>query len=117
MTTVNSLDELSQVMRENNTGLSADQFVNFRLTSLFKGDPPFQQTTVEKALDKFKQLKIPEEIIKYYISTGGGVDVAIIINFELGNQFPEVKNRENLKTFFEDAKQYLFEQLKNYINQ
>ncbi len=117
MTKINTLDELTQEMRAGNTGLSADQFVNFRLASLFKGDSAFQQTTVEQALEKFKQPGIPEEIIKYYISNGGGIDVAIVINLGLGDEFPNVQNMDDLKTFYKDANQYLFEQLKNYISQ
>ena len=112
-----SLDTLSQIMLEDKTYLSADQFVSFRLKSLFEGDPEFEKETLALAKERFGNYGVPEEIVNYYVSKGGGVDIAItmMLKIDLG-KFQQSDPNTNLEEFYDEANKFLFETLKSYVN-
>lgn len=111
-----SLDKLKQIMINERTSLSADQFVTFRISSLYKGDPEFARRTLDVAKERFDEYGLPEEIVSYYISHGGGVDTSLALDgqMHIGN-LPKVEDRSKLLKFFSAAKEYLFETLRDYV--
>lgn len=111
-----SLDELGKIMRDENTGSNAAQFVHLRLTVLFKGDEDFARRVLECAQEKYRELGLPEEIVNFYISDGGGCDTAITIGLkmELGDM-PKVDDINKLEQFSGSADRYLFEALREYV--
>ena len=111
-----SLDDLRKIMVDEKTHLSEDQFVSFRMSALFKGDYDFARKIVEDAKKRFGNCGLPEEIVNYYISNGGGVDtsIAIMCKMDLG-KMPKVEDRTKLRAFYDAAKQYLFQALRDYV--
>lgn len=114
-----SLDELKQIMSDEGTGSSADQFVSFRMSSLYKGDPEFAQRTLETAKEQFSKYGLPEEIVNYYISQGGGIDVALSTDMGIQSGKFGKLNMNGIKTDLEDfykaANEYLFNTLRTYV--
>ncbi len=111
-----SLYELKQIMIEHKTYLSPDQFVHFRITSLFEGDPEFARMTLESAKKKFSEHGVPQEIVVCYISKGGSADISIGMDIEMYlGRLPKVEDRSKLLAFYDDAQKYLFEALRNYV--
>ena len=111
-----SLDKLKQIMIDERTSLSEDQFVNFRITSLYKGDPEFARRTLDVAKEKFGEYGLPEEIVSYYISHGGGVDISMALDGQMYlGKLPKVEERSKLLKFFSAAGEYLFETLRAYV--
>ena len=114
---VESMDQFGPFLK--GTGASASQFVNCRITNLYNGDPEFAQRTLEEAKELFAEYDLPEEIIEFYISHGGGVDIGIAINLqiELGKfgdvTFHEIKGE--LNDFKKAADKYLFNELRSYV--
>ncbi|MBN2112053.1 hypothetical protein JW707_03040, partial [Candidatus Woesearchaeota archaeon] len=101
------------------TGSSAGQFVNHRITNLYKGDPEFAQRTLETAKSMFVGYALPDEIMEFYITQGGGEDIGIVTTLkvqrgEFGDlDFHEIK--DELKDFRNAADEYLFNELRSYV--
>lgn len=113
-----SLDNLERIMVEERTYLSADQFVSFRIKSLYAGDGEFTQRTRDTARDRFRDSGLQVELIDYYVSRGGGVDIAIALqNLMFLGRMPNVPDNQNLLDFFRDANRYLFEALRAYVTE
>ncbi len=111
-----TLEVLAQIMRDENTSLSADQFVSCRIGQLFKGDPEFARRTSEHAKEQFKQYGLSDEIVDFYILNGGGVDQAISLQFKISlGDFAPVKDMKKLHEFCDVANQYLFDALRDYV--
>ena len=99
-----SLDDLGQIMRDENTGSNATQFVHFRIMSLFKDDQEFARKTLDTARARYQELGLPREIVDYYISNGGGTDTAISLGFKEGmGLLPRVENLKALDPFAASA--------------
>jgi len=111
-----TLDDLKEIMRQEQTCLEATQFVHFRITSLYKGDSSFLENTLYSAREKFVENGLSKEVIDYYISNGGGVDISIALQGQIYlGKLPEVEDMTKLRSFVKAADVYLFESLRNYV--
>jgi hypothetical protein len=116
-----SLDEIPKIMTFEETSSNANQFVSHRLRQLYAGDSEFKKITLEKAKFRFKRHGVPNNIIEFHISEGGGVDSssAILTYIDIAMQEKKssiVENREAYLGFFQEADYFLFEVLKEYVS-
>lgn len=107
-----SLGELQQIIRESN--LSAGQFISFRMVAINKGDPKFAEKTLDDAKRIFSKYSLPEEIIDYFFREVPESLSEIALSIEL-KMLPKVENENELKRFYDEASEYLFRVLKNYV--
>jgi len=111
-----SLESLNQIMRDDGTCSNAAQFVHLRLSVLFKGDPAFARRVLEAAQEKYRGLGLPDEMVNYYISDGGGCDTAGALGAMMHmGRMPKVEDTNRLELFSTDADRYLFEALRGYV--